>query len=122
MVYISYTQDPEGMQEYLAKITLTNQGQKTIKSNQDWIIYFYSFREIEKKHMTKDGILVGNDKFVVRHVNGQLYSITSTGIFEGLKPGATASITYRVYTWNAARTDNLPNWYYGIIFFIKNIF
>jgi hexosaminidase len=83
-----------------ASIIIENQSDVALtRGKGNWQIYFHYIRLIDKA--TIKGL-------IIEHVNGDLYRISPTKAFEGLKINESISLTLRASNWVVSYSDFMP--------------
>ncbi|MDG1750829.1 MAG: family 20 glycosylhydrolase [Thalassotalea sp.] len=81
-----------------ANISLTPQ--KTILAN-GWEIYFSQIAPLHN---------FDSEEFTLKHINGDLHTLTPTEKFKGFIEGERKTITFRASYWSLAESDIMPNY------------
>ncbi|MCH9692071.1 MAG: carbohydate-binding domain-containing protein [Gammaproteobacteria bacterium] len=84
---------------FTAELTLT--ASETI-TDTEWGLYFSHMWPIAR---------VYSDEFIAKHINGNLYSLNPTNLFQGLKAGVATKLIVRGRGSMVSETDLFPNYY-----------
>lgn len=95
---------PHGKPVYEVELILSNNGPVTIVSR-GWQIYFCHIMKINPLNLdTQYGIIFD-------HIQGCLFSISTTPNFSPIFPGQSKKINFWAMNWSVSKTDVMPNWY-----------
>lgn len=92
----------QGKTASLTAFTLTNTGKKALPKN-GWSLYFNFVRKV-------DTTLSADVK--IRHINGDLFQLTPTANFQGLKAGASMQVNFVSEAWVINFTDGPAGLYW----------
>ncbi len=92
----------QGKTASLTAFTLTNTGKKTLPKS-GWSLYFNFVRKVDTTLSTD---------VKIRHINGDLFQLTPTTNFQGLKSGASMQINFVSEAWVINFTDGPAGLYW----------
>ncbi|KXJ23456.1 Chitobiase [Exaiptasia diaphana] len=101
--------------KYKARVTLQNKGSRSLKQG-PWALYFCSIRIVEPDHLPNNPhgyIIPGGPGIKLTHINGCLHKMEPTTDFKDLAPDSSVKIEFKVKYFAVAKTDIMPNWYFG---------
>lgn len=91
--------EPKG--HFISYVELTNRSEETLtKNDRDWAIYIHFVRRILEDN---------SDEVDIEHIQGDLYRITPTRRFVGVKPGERLRVAFKAVGHIASYSYFMPN-------------
>ncbi|KAL5015216.1 hypothetical protein ScPMuIL_009486 [Solemya velum] len=103
---------------FLARITFTNKGPKTIPAK-NWDLYIChsliepAFYDYNTSSYVGGAILFPTLNATFVHIQGCMFKMTPYSGFQPIAPGQSMSFNITSQPWSVARSDVMPNWYVG---------